>query len=82
MSGEYENRALFNLAARFAACLWDFHGTCPECGNNEKQHLPACRQTYSKEFGGPQDTERVFTLAFGFKPHNAKVGTGETAVPS
>lgn len=61
---------IFNMAARFAACLWDFHETCPECGNNKKQHLPACDQTYTKEFKGPQDTTRVFSLAFGIKPDN------------
>lgn len=53
-----------NLAARLAACLFDFHDTCPECGNDRSRHTHGCAQTYEREFKGYRDTESVFMRAF------------------
>lgn len=56
-----ENERLKNQAARFAATLWDYHKTCPECGNVEG-HLPWCAKTYEREFGGPADYMKAFEV--------------------
>lgn len=70
MTIEQEHKRLTNIAARLAACLWDFHSTCPECGNDRAEHMPNCTQTYEREFHGPQDTEAVFVKAFGIMTPN------------
>lgn len=57
--------SLANKAARFAALLWDRYDVCPECGGTKDQHMPACAQTYAREFNGPADFQRVFNSAFG-----------------
>jgi hypothetical protein len=72
MTIEQEHNRLINIAARIAACLWDYHSTCPECGNNRARHMPGCAQTYEREFHGPQDTEAAFEKAFRIKTPNVK----------
>lgn len=52
-----------NLAYRFAAVLWDFHDTCPQCGNNKEGHFESCKRTYEK-LTSPLKSEEVFDEAF------------------
>jgi hypothetical protein len=77
MSIEQEHKKLTNIAARLAACLWDFHGTCPECGNYRTQHMPGCAQIYERDFKGPHDTEAVFVKAFGIMTPNVEVSRNQ-----
>lgn len=72
--GERERKVLRNMAARFAACLWAYHDTCPECGGRKSGHMPVCAKTYEREFKGPQDTTRVFLLTF---EHDLAAAQGE-----
>lgn len=64
MSTEQENKKLKNIGARLAGCLWNYHGICPECGNNKTSHMPSCKQTYEKDFSSPSDAHAVFIKAF------------------
>lgn len=54
-----ENERLKNQAARFAAALWDYHKTCPECGNIGS-HLPGCSGVYVREFSSAADYMKAF----------------------
>ncbi len=60
MSREMEFK---NMAYRFAGALWDFHGVCPQCGNNKENHMPSCKKTYEK-LKDPRQAEAIFDEAF------------------